>query len=188
MTLLIAGLVLFAGAHLYPSAFKANRDSLAAKLGQNGYRGTFSVIVFVSLLMIVFGWRSATPSYLYSPPFTGGILTSVVIFVAFVLFVGSQTRTNIKRYIRHPQMLAVVLWSLAHLLVNGDSRSTLLFGGLGAWAILEIIFCNRRDGARRKPDPSPIAWDFATVVIAAIAFALLLLAHETLFNVAPYLG
>ena len=105
-----------------------------------------------------------------------------------VLFFGSQTKTNIKRFIRHPQMLGVILWSVAHLLVNGDSRSVLLFGGMGAWAILEIVFCNLRDGAWQKPGPSPLKWDVATLVIGGIAFAVLVLLHEKLFNVAPYMG
>ena len=115
-------------------------------------------------------------------------MIAALVFAAFVLFVGAQTKTNIKRYTRHPQMLAVILFSLAHLLVNGEVRSTLLFGGLGVWAVLEILFCNRRDGEWRKPGPSALTWDLVTVVVGAVAFAILLLLHEKLFGVAPYMG
>ena len=188
MTLLVAGLVLFAGAHLYPAVFKANRDALAERLGQNAYRGAFSVVIVISLVMLVLGWRSASPTHVYAPPLAGSVLTAVLTFVAFVLFVGAQTKTNIKRFLRHPQMLAVILWSLAHLLANGDSRSVVLFGGMGAWAILEIVFCNRRDGGWQRPDPSHPGWDIATVAIGAVAYVALLLLHEMLFNVAPYTG
>ena len=188
MTLLIAGLLLFAGAHLYPAVAKASRDNLAGKLGENAYRGLFSLVIVASLVLIVFGWRAMTPTLLYEPPFGGGIVTALVVFVALVLFFGSQTKTNIKRFTRHPQMLGVILWSAAHLLVNGDSRFVLLFGGMGAWAVLEIIFCNRRDGAWTKPDRSPLKWDVATGAIGGIAFVVLALLHETLFGVAPYMG
>ena len=188
MTLLLAGLLLFAGAHLYPAVAKTNRDNLAARLGDNAYRGVFSLVIVASLVMIVFGWRATTPTLIYDPPFAGGIVTSLVVFIAFVLFFGSQTKTNIKRFIRHPQMLGVILWSVAHLLVNGDSRSVLLFGGMGAWAVLEIVFCNVRDGEWQKPGPYPLKWDAATLAIGSIAFAILVLLHEKLFNVAPYMG
>ena len=34
-------------------------------------------------------------------------------------------------------------------------RSILLFGGLLIWAVLEIVFLNRRDGAWKKPEAKP---------------------------------
>ena len=188
MALLVAGLLLFAGAHLYPSVLKTSRDKLVAGMGENPYRGIFSIVIVVSLVMIVLGWRSATPTVVYNPPLAGSIVVTLAVFVAFVLFFASQTKTNIKRFTRHPQMMGVIVWSIAHLLVNGDSRSVALFGGLGTWAVLEILFCNRRDGEWQKPAPSPVTWDIATVVIGAVAFTILLLLHEKLFNVAPYMG
>ena len=188
MTILIAGLLLFACAHLFPSVFSASRNKLATRLGSNAYRGLFSLLIVTSLVLIVIGWRSTAPAFVYDPPFAGGIVTSLVILIAFILFVASQTRSNIKRLARHPQMLAVILWSVAHLLVNGDMRSVLLFGGMGTWAVLEIVFCNRRDGSWQKPAPAPRIWDIATVAFGATAFVILALLHETLFNVAPYSG
>ena len=58
--------------------------------------------------------------------------------------------------IRHPQLTAVKLWALAHLLVNGDSASLLLFGGLLVWAAVEVVIINKQDGKSplNKPDSS----------------------------------
>ena len=123
MTLLTAGLLVFALTHLYPAVFPKHRNALESRLGNNPYRGLFSVVIVISLVLIVLGWRSAAPVYGYTPPFAGGPVTAIVVLVAFVLFVASQTRNNIRRYTRHPQMLAVILWSLSHLLVNGETRS-----------------------------------------------------------------
>jgi uncharacterized membrane protein len=190
MTVLIIGLLLFTLVHLYPSLFVAGRDRLVERLGRQAYRGLFSVAIVAGLILIVIGWRAATPTAVYSPPFVAGPVTAIIVLAAFVFFVATQTPTNIKRYVRHPQMLAVILWSVAHLLVNGDSRSVLLFGGLGVWAILEILLCNRRDGDWRKPDPSPRKWDVITVLAGAIGYFLILFLHETLFGVpaAPQLS
>ena len=103
-----------------------------------------------------------------------------------MLFVASKARTNYRRLVRHPQMMSVILWSVAHLLVSGDSRSVLLFGGLGAWAIFEIVLCNKRDGAWRKPDVVPFSADMIVVVIAGAAFGALFFLHRSLFGVLPY--
>ena len=190
MTVLVIGLLLFTLLHLYPTVFVASRNKLLERLGRNAYRSLFSVVIVAALVLIVVGWRAATPSIIYSPPFVGGPVTAIVMFASFVFFVAAQTPTNIKRYVRHPQMLAVILWSVAHLLVNGDSRSVLLFGGLGLWAVLEILFCNRRDGDWQKPDPSPRKWDVITVAAGAVVYLLILFLHQVLFGVpvTPYLS
>lgn len=184
MLLLIAGLLLFTIVHLLPSALAESRTALVEKLGNNPYRGLFSVTIVASLILIVVGWKSATPTTVYLPPFGSDPVISALVFLAFVLFVAAQTRNNIRRYIRHPQMTAVLLWSIAHLLVNGDSRSVALFGGLGAWAVLEMLLCNRRDGTWKKPEPASIVTDVVTVAIGAVGFVLIWYFHRALFGVA----
>ncbi len=186
MALLIAGLLLFTLVHLLPAAAPGTRDNLAGKLGDNAYRALFSVVILVSLVVIVFGWKAATPAAIYAPPFGGGPITSAVIFFAFVLFVTSKARTNYRRFVRHPLMMAVILWSVAHLLVNGDSRSVVLFGGLGIWAVVEIILCNKRDGEWQKPAVVAFSADVIVAVIAGVAFAIFFYLHKALFGVLPY--
>jgi uncharacterized membrane protein len=185
MTLLIGGLLLFGAVHLFPSALPDTRKRMLDKLGSNPYRGLFSLAILGSLVLIVFGWKAALPTVVYAAPLQGGPFVSALVFIAFVLFVASQSRTNIRRYVRHPQMAATLVWAVAHLLVNGDSRSVILFGGLGVWAILEIFLCNRRDGAWEKPAPVARSLDAITVVIGAVGFALILYFHQTLFGVPP---
>lgn len=186
MTLLVAGMLIFTIAHLMPAASPGLRSQLAARLGENAYRGLFSVVIAASLVLIVFGWKAAAPTVLYRPPAGGGLLVSTLVFFAFVMFVTSGARTNYRRLLRHPQMTAVIVLAVAHLLVNGDSRSLVLFGGLGAWAIFEIVLCNRRDGEWTKPDVAPFSADLIVVVIAAAAFAAIFFLHKALFGVLPY--
>lgn len=183
MTVLIAGLLLFSIAHLYPSIMPSARKRLVEKLGFNPYRGLFSVTIVASLVLIVFGWKAASPTGLYTAPLQAGPIASAVVFLAFVLFVASQRKTNFRRFVRHPQMAAVILWSVAHLLVNGDSRSLALFGGLGLWAVVEIVLCNRRDGVWEKPEPVTVAQDAITVAIGTAAFVLIWYFHLALFGV-----
>ena len=186
MILLIAGLLLFTVIHLLPAASPDLRGQLAGKLGENAYRGVYSIVIVASLVIIVFGWKAATPTAVYTPPVGGGPVISALVFFAFVLFVTSKVRSNYRRLIRHPQMLAVILWSVAHLLVNGDSRSLVLFGGLGVWAILEIVLCNKRDGAWQKPDAVPFSADMIVAIIAGVAFTAIFYLHRALFGVLPY--
>ena len=186
MSLLIAGLLLFTIVHLVPAASPATRARLVDSIGEDPYRGLFSIVIVASLVLIVFGWKAAAPTSVYVPPVGGGPVISAFVFAAFVLFVTSKARSNYRRFVRHPQMIAVILWSAAHLLVSGDSRSVLLFGGLGIWAVFEIVLCNRRDGEWRKPDVVPFSADVIVAVIAAAAFGAVFFLHKALFGVLPY--
>ena len=185
MGLLITGLVLWSLVHLYPSLASQSRDGMVARLGNNAYRGVFALLMLVALAMIIFGWKSAAPSGIYAPPLSGNLLVSVLMLIAFILFVAAQAKTNIKRLLRHPQLTGVIVWGVAHLLANGDSRSVALFGGLGVWAFVEIVLINRRDGAWQKPAAAPARTDVIVIIISAIAFAVILHFHQWLFGVSP---
>jgi uncharacterized membrane protein len=185
MNLLITGVLIWSLAHLFPAAMNDTRARLIARLGNNAYRALFSVVIIASLVIIVFGWKSAIPSNVYSPPLAGSKLPSVLILIAFILFVAAQRHSNIKRFIRHPQLTGVAAWGIAHLLSNGDSRSVVLFGGMTLWSIVTMLLCSRRDGAWQKPGPVAISSDLVTAVVGTIGFAALLYFHQALFGVAP---
>ena len=184
MTLLISGVLLWSVAHLFPVMMGSTRALLIARLGANAYRGLFALDIVIALVLIVLGWKSASPVGVYVPPLLGSPLPSLLILAGFILFVAAQRRTNIKRFIRHPQLTGLVLWGVAHLLTNGDSRSVVLFGGLTAWSIVMMLLINRRDGAWNKPEPVAMSSELVTLVVGAVAFGVLLYSHQFLFGVA----
>ena len=185
MALLLAGITIFCVVHLFKAAAPAARDNLVFKLGENPYKGIFSLLILGSLVMIVFGWKATIPAAVYVPPLGPGILPSLMVLAGLVLFFASQAGGHIKRTLRHPQMLGTISWATAHLLTNGDSRSVLLFGSLAAWALLEIILCNRRDGPRTTLPAASGKADLIAIVIGVVAFGLVGHFHVVLFGVSP---
>jgi uncharacterized membrane protein len=174
--------------HLFPSVMPDARSKLIEKLGEGPYKGLFALDLVIAILLIVFGWRSATPEYWYAPPLAGKItVTFALIVVAFVLMGAANAPTNLKRHLRHPMLTGVIVWAVAHLLANGDSRSVILFGGLGLWALIEIVLINRRDGDWEKPDAVPAAKDIVLVMIGAALTAIVASVHGYLSGV-PLFG
>ena len=184
MSLLIAGVGIWIVAHLFKAALPALRDQVEEKLGAGPYRGLISLVIVASLVLIVAGWRTALPQPVYHPPMGPGPVTSVLVLLGLILFFSSQFAGNIKRYLRHPQMTGTLLWGIAHLLANGDSRSLTLFGGFTVWALLEIVLINRRDGPWQRPAPAAIKNDVLPAAIGAVVFAVALYFHQALFGVA----
>ncbi|HEX4895117.1 MAG TPA: NnrU family protein [Solimonas sp.] len=175
--LLILGLLLWSAAHLFVALGGETRARLLAGLGRNAYRGLFSLAIVAALVLIVLGWRAMPATSLWLPPTGLRHLTMLLMPIAVILFFSARLPTDIKQRIRHPQLTGVKLWAVAHLLANGEVRSLILFGGLLAWAVIEVIVINRRDGAWVKPAPVGTT---KTVISAAIGLALtavLLFAH-----------
>ncbi len=177
MLLLVCGVLLFCGVHLIPSLAPSMRRRWQDQLGFNGYRGSFSLLLLAALVLIVTGWGVTTPVTLYlpSPALHHGAMS--LLSVAFLLLVVSFRPSRLRRAIRHPQLTGVLLWGIAHLLLNGDSRSLLLFGGLAVWAIVEMIAINRRDGPRAIPTPPSWGTEAVTLLLTAAAILLAVVAH-----------
>ncbi|MDJ0709824.1 MAG: NnrU family protein [Woeseiaceae bacterium] len=185
MALLAAGMTLWIVVHLFPAYSPGSRDTLVGRLGENPYKGVFSLLSLIALVLIVFGWKRAVPQALYAPPLMPGIVPAFLVLVGLILFFASQLGGYLKRTLRHPQMLGTILWAGAHLLTNGDTRSVTLFGGMAAWALLEIVLCNRRDGPRHELPQASIKADVLAVVVGVAVFGLVGHFHMTLFGVAP---
>ncbi len=177
MGLLILGLIIWIVAHLFPALAPYKRKKLILKMGVIPYKLVFAGTIISSITLMVFGWKSIEAVQLYSLPDWSRYVTLLLVLLSFILFVAAQVKTNIKRILRHPQLTALVLWSIGHLLVNGDSRSLTLFLGLLIWAKLQIIFTNKRDGKRVIPDKVPVLNDVLTFVGGIAAFAAVLYAH-----------
>ncbi len=76
-------------------------------------------------------------------------------------------------------------WGIGHLFANGESRSVVLFGGLAAWAIIEIFLINRRNDEWQKPQSAPVKADLRLLLTGLGFFAIFLFTHLRLFGVSP---
>jgi uncharacterized membrane protein len=94
-------------------------------------------------------------------------------------------KTRITRVIRHPQLTAVKTWAVAHLLVNGDLASVILFGGLLAWAVVEVILINRAEPRPAPNPPAPVGKEIGAVLGAVLVMAAIGWVHNWL-GVWPY--
>ena len=116
-----------------------------------------------------------------------GICNNVRFWVDFVVILQQQgaqflmeigrVRGVVRSKIRHPMLVAVILWSIAHLLVNGDLPSVLLFGGLGLWALGEMALINITEGACKRPEPGKWINDLKILAVASVIYGVVVGIH-----------
>lgn len=170
MIILLLGLALWCGAHL----IKRLAPDLHARLAAKAPEGQPPIPIALSLLagtvLMIVGFRMSGFFPVWNPPFFLTHLNNLLMVLALYLVVASVMPVMVSAKMRHPQLIGFKTWALAHLLVNGDLASVLLFGGLLAWAVVEVILINRSEDW--TPPSRTIAWPREA---GAVAVTLLLL-------------
>jgi len=164
--LLVLGLALFLGAHIFVT-FRDDRAKMIARLGLTGYRALFALNTLIGLALIVWGYanyRAHGWVQIWSPPafmrhITVGLMLFSVIFVT-AAFIPS----HIKAKLKHPMLAGVKTWALAHLLSNGDLGSILLFGSFLAWSVYARIAAKQRGDVGMGA--APAGWTNDVIVVA----------------------
>jgi uncharacterized membrane protein len=190
MLVLILGIVLFLGVHSVRMLAPQWRDARIASIGEGAWKGAYSIASLAGLVLLVWGYamaRLASP-VLYTPPAWMAHLAILLMAISFVALAVSQFPAGrLKPILKHPMLLAVKVWAFAHLLVNGDLASLLLFGSLLGWAVWNRISVKRRGAP--IPAAGPVKWDIAAVVAGFVLWALFIAgAHEWLIGVPVPMG
>ncbi len=183
MSWLIVGVLLWIAAHLFKRVLPGQREAL----GKAG-KIAVALLILVSVGLMIVGYRASDDVALYALPFWVWYLNNAMMLCAIVLMDVGRVNGVIRTRLRHPMLLGVVVWSAAHLLVNGDLASLILFGGLGSWALLEIAVINRAEGPWRAPAVGSLVSDGKVVVVACFLFALIAGIHHWLgYSVVAFL-
>lgn len=188
MTRLAIGVLLWSMVHLLPGYAPGLKKTMLNRFGEYPYKGAFTVLIVISLFLIISGWSSLTPpepdvlDAIYTAPDWGGIAAAVLLLISFILFFAPYPPNNFKRMLRHPQLIGLACWGVGHLLAIGTARSIVLFGGLTAWAVIEIYLINKRDGEWVKPEKAPLKNDVALVAFGALVYMAFLFTHHLLFG------
>jgi uncharacterized membrane protein len=181
LAILIVGLAIFIGTHVFVS-MRDERAKLIARLGELPYKGLFSLVSILGLVLIVYGfsrYRREGLIPVWTPPDFLRHLTDALMWPAFVLVAAAYIPGNIKRALKHPMLAGVKLWAFAHLLSNGDLGGIVLFGSLLAWAVYDRITLKRRADPGAPPIPTG---DWKNDAIAVVVGTLLYLAVGFVFH------
>ena len=190
MTLLILGLVLFLGVHSVRIVSNDLRTAQIARLGENAWKGLYSLASVAGFVLIVWGFGQARlqPLVLWvTPPWLMHI-AALLTLPAFVLIAAAYVPGNgIKARLHHPMVLGVKVWAFAHLLANNTLAEMLLFGSFLVWAALSFRAARalyRAAGTQYAPGSA--SRTLATIALGIAAWAVVAFwAHAAFISVRP---
>ncbi len=181
LAVLIIGLVVFIGGHVFVTQRKA-RAALIAHIGELTYKALFALVAIVALALIVWGFAHyRTEGYIqvWSPPSFMRHITVALVWPAIIFATAAYIPGDIKRSLKHPLLVGVKLWAFAHLLSNGDLGGIILFGSILGWAVYDRISLKHRVDPGGPPIP---IGGTKNDVVAVVAGTLLYLAVGFVFH------
>ena len=183
MTMLFLGVLLWSAVHLFPVFMPTMRAGLMSQMGEGPYKGLFTLAMIGALCLIVFGWRSSEMGYNLHDEYWVRHVSYLLMLISIILFGAAKGKSRILKLVRHPMLTGTAVWSIGHLLVNNDTRSLILFGGMLLWSVVSIVGINRRDGAYSPPEPWGWAREIRLVLISVVLYLVLVYVHPYLSGV-----
>lgn len=166
MILLIPGIALWWLPHLFKRLAPARRAAMG-----NGGKGAVALVLAVSVVLMVIGYHMTETVFVWAPPASMVHVNNLLVLIGIFMMSPAGQKGRILNRVRHPMLIGFALWAFAHLLVNGDLSSIVLFGGLLAWALVEIVIINRAEPAWTPPAPGTLGKDAMFFVASLVLLA-----------------
>ncbi len=173
MVWLILGVLIWAYSHLMKRVTPGFRASLGDKAG----KGVATVLSFVALGLMIYGYRVAEVVPIWEPPAFLSHVNNLLMLVSVILLNMRANRGVMRTWMRHPMLTSIKIWAVAHLLVNGDLASIILFGGILAWAVVDVITINRMELAWQRPQAGPAVNDVIYVAASLLLLGVIIWIH-----------
>jgi uncharacterized membrane protein len=190
MLVLVIGLVIFLGSHAVRIFAEDWRRGVIARVGEGPWKGLYSLVSLVGLVLIVWGYGLARqePVVLWDSAIWTkhvGIALNLIAFILLALYIVPPGR--MKARLGHPMLLSVKVWAFAHLIANGTLADLILFGSFLVWAIADFAANRRRDRTQGTVRIAGPARNDALALALGVVFwaAFVTRVHDWLIGVDP---
>lgn len=167
MALLVLGILLWWGGHM----FKRLAPDARASLGDKG-KGIIALAIVAGIVLMVIGYRATDFIYVWAPPSFMVHINNLLVLIAIYMMSPAPKKGALLSGMRHPMLTGFALWAIAHLLVNGDLASIVLFGGMLLYVPVQMMLINRAEPQWTPGPKGSIAKDgmffVASIVLLAV--------------------
>lgn len=212
-TVYILGFAFFFASHMIPVKPRV-KAGLVSVIGARGFTIAYSLLSTLALILLILAARSAPylPLWDWQEWHNHVAMTLMLIAVTIISMaigrpnplsfgganndVFDPAHPGLIGWIHHPLLMALFLWSCAHLLANGDLAHVIMFACFAGFSLLGRIIINRRkirqlghqEWARlsnTKRSLRPSLNGVIRICIGLLIYGLVLWAHEPVIGISP---
>lgn len=189
MALFLIGLIIFLGSHSCRIFAESWRNQMIDRIGEVKWKGLYTITSLIGFVIMVIGYGQARQStvVLWQPNSFLIYIALVLNLIAFIFLAGSSPSNNaIRLKLKHPMILGVKVWALAHLISNGTLVDLILFSAFLIWAILDFRSARKRPIHIAEQAQVSIKATAITIAIGAILWVAFIFGlHQYLIGVSP---
>jgi uncharacterized membrane protein len=189
MALFLIGLIIFLGSHSCRIFAESWRNKMIDRIGEVKWKGLYTIISLIGFVIMVIGYGQVRQNtvVLWQPNAALIYIALALNLVAFIFLAGSSPSNNaIRLKLKHPMILGVKVWALAHLISNGTLVDLILFGAFLIWAVLD--FRSARNRPIHIPEQTQVSTKATVITIASgvILWVVFIFGlHQYLIGVSP---
>jgi len=189
MALFLIGLIIFLASHSCRIFAESWRNQMIDRIGEVKWKGLYTIISLIGFIVMVIGYGQARQNtiVLWQPNAFLIYIALALNLIAFIFLAGSSPSNNaIRLKLKHPMILGVKVWALAHLISNGTLVNLILFGAFLLWAVLD--FRSARKRPVHIPEQAQVSTKATVITIASgvILWVVFIFGlHQYLIGVSP---
>ena len=189
MVIFIIGIILFLGSHSVRIFADPWRTRMIHQLGEKKWKRLYALFSLFSFILLVIGYSQARQDtiIIWQPPIFLTHLTVLLNLFTFILLASSAPNNNaIRLKLKHPMILGVKVWAIAHLLANGSLVDLILFGSFLIWAVLDFRSARNRPSSVEETPVISLKATLITIFFGvAVWLAFIFGLHQWLIGVSP---
>ena len=189
MIIFIIGIILFLGSHSVRIFAEPWRTRMIHQLGEKKWKGLYTLFSLFGFILLVIGYSQARQNtiIIWQPPIFLTHLAVLLNLFTFILLASSAPNNNaIRVKLKHPMILGVKVWALAHLLANGSLIDLILFGSFLIWAVLDFRSARNRPISSEETPVISLKATFISIFLGiAVWLAFIFGLHQWLIGVSP---
>jgi uncharacterized membrane protein len=174
MTILMVGVILFGGSHLFSVLLPSVRNRLKAWAGEPRFKGLYTLLSVTGIGLIGWGYVLTRDNgeILYTPLDSARHITMLLVLLGFICMSASYGNGYIRKWLQNPFSIGICLWSIGHLIANGKTPVVLIYLTFLIISALDII-SNTVRGNKPMFEPH-LKSDAIAVVVGVLIYTLML--------------
>jgi uncharacterized membrane protein len=177
MTILLVGIFLFGGIHIFSMLLPTHRDAIEMRVGERPWKAIYAIISLAGVGLMIWGFvlaRSQSPGadWLYTPAVWARHVTMLLVLFGFIFLAASHGKSYLRLWVRNPMSIGIALWATGHLLANGKRVDLYFFGTFLLVVLLDIGLSTVR-GKAPLYEPR-VRSDIIAVIVGMVLYVIFL--------------
>jgi uncharacterized membrane protein len=175
--LIVLGFFIFMGVHCV-SLTPSLRNRIILKSGIQKFKAVYSLIAAIGLgLLLISMFKPGEYVKEMNIDFYNTRI-GLLLMANILIIAGNIPNNHIRKYLKHPMLMGIFIWSFAHYMFNQHQNHLIFFASFSLFSIIMLVFIFIRDRNNTVSIKASFKMTSLVITAAIILNTALLYGHE----------